>query len=220
LQVVGYLLLVLSFFTAGFQFTFEEKLLARYHLEPIQMVGLEGLFGLGLTLLILPILTFAPCDFGRSACVVTATGESFLERPEVYLEEVGQNGLLLFFSIFCVFSVTTFNVSGVSVTQSLGALTRVVCDVVRTLIIWVVGVVVTLTAGEEADNYKWESTDGRVIALQLFAFAVLVVGNLLYSAVYLPPCLREPVPELSEVKINVLLPKSANRNEIDSSIGI
>lgn len=161
------------------------------------MVGLEGLFGLALTLILLPILTFTPCHFGSSACVLTEAGESFLERPDVYLEEVGKNGLLLFFCIFCVFSVTIFNVSGVSVTKIMGALTRVVCDVVRTVLIWVVGVVVTLTAGEETDNYKWESTDAAVVSLQLFGFAVLVAGNLLYSAVYLPPCLREPLPQPS-----------------------
>lgn len=39
LQIVGYLLIILSLFTNGFLFVFEQKLLSKYHLEPLQVVG-------------------------------------------------------------------------------------------------------------------------------------------------------------------------------------
>jgi drug/metabolite transporter (DMT)-like permease len=38
-QIVGYILLITSLFTNGFQFVFEEKLLGKYHIEPLEMVG-------------------------------------------------------------------------------------------------------------------------------------------------------------------------------------
>jgi hypothetical protein len=43
---------------------FEQKLLAKYHLEPLEVVGYEGMFGLMIEIVLLPILTFVPCSFG------------------------------------------------------------------------------------------------------------------------------------------------------------
>jgi len=64
LQIVGYLLIILSLFTNGFLFVFEQKLLSKYHLEPLQVVGYEGMYGLIIEIILLPILTFVPCTFG------------------------------------------------------------------------------------------------------------------------------------------------------------
>ena len=50
-----------------------------------------------------------------------------------------------------------------------------------TALIWLAAYVVTVTAGENDENYRWESTDGRVIGLQMVGFVVLVLGNLIYN---------------------------------------
>ena len=41
-----------------------------------------------------------------------------------------------------------FNITGLSITRYINALARAVCDVSRTVIIWIVGIIVTVTAGE------------------------------------------------------------------------
>jgi hypothetical protein len=51
----------------------------------------------------------------------------------------------------------------------------------RTVLIWAVAFVVTVTAGESDENYRWESTDGRVIGLQMVGFIILIMGNLIYN---------------------------------------
>lgn len=84
LQIVGYLLIILSLFTNGFLFVFEQKLLSKYHLEPLQVVGYEGMYGLIIEIILLPILTFVPCSFGVEPCVFNSAGMPFLERPERY----------------------------------------------------------------------------------------------------------------------------------------
>lgn len=78
---MGYILIILSLFTNSFLFVFEQKLLHKYHLEPIQVVGYEGMFGLMYCLIVLPILTFIPCSFGPEACVFNESGMPFMERP-------------------------------------------------------------------------------------------------------------------------------------------
>lgn len=52
-----------------------------------------------------------------------------------------------------IFSVTTFNVSGVTVTKNINALARSIADVTRTILVWGVGVIITVTAGRTYPNY-------------------------------------------------------------------
>jgi hypothetical protein len=56
-------------FFNGFFFVFEQKLLTKYHLDPLEVVGYEGLFGLCGYLVLLPIISFISCSFGVDACV-------------------------------------------------------------------------------------------------------------------------------------------------------
>ena len=41
LQIIGYIAMVVSLFFHGFFFVFEQKLLSKYHLDPLQVVGLK-----------------------------------------------------------------------------------------------------------------------------------------------------------------------------------
>ena len=91
--------------------------------------------------------TFVPGYFGVDACVYTDNGV-FLERPDVYFQQLGDNHVLMICCIIYVFSVMIFNITGLSITRYINALARAVCDVSRTVIIWLVGIIVTLTVGQ------------------------------------------------------------------------
>lgn len=73
----------------------------------------------------------------------------------MYFSEIGSNGSLLFFVILGIFSIALFNISGVTVTKYINALTRSICDVTRTVLIWAVGIIVTITAGVTRPNFQW-----------------------------------------------------------------
>jgi hypothetical protein len=113
------------------------------------------MFGLGIELILLAIMTFVPCGFGIEACVFNQAGMPFLERPETYFTEIATNGLLLFFVILGIFSIATFNVTGVTVTKYINALARSIGDVTRTILVWIVGIIITLSAGADKPNYRW-----------------------------------------------------------------
>jgi len=119
------------------------------------MVGYEGMFGLATQLVLVLIMTFVPCSFGADACVFDSKGMPYVERPEAYFAAMADNGLLLFFVILGVFSIATFNVTGVTVTKYINALARSICDVTRTVLVWIVGIIITVSAGENKPNYKW-----------------------------------------------------------------
>lgn len=58
-----------SLFLNGFHYVYEEKLLSQYHIEPMEMVGYEGMFGLSIIVIVIAIISHVPCGFGLSACV-------------------------------------------------------------------------------------------------------------------------------------------------------
>lgn len=140
------------------------------------------------------ITSFIPCSFGVEACVLDGAGMPYIENPLAYFRQMGQNGLLLFFVILGVFSIATFNVTGVTVTKYINALARSICDVTRTVIVWIVGIIITVSAGANRPNYKWELIDGAAITIQLLGFFVLIAGNLIYNKI---------------LKIPFLMPKEA-----------
>lgn len=78
-----------------------------------------------------------------------------MENASSYFNSVGNDGFLLAFVILGVFSILTFNTSGVTVTKYINALARSICDVSRTVLIWIIGIVITVTVGTSQDVYKW-----------------------------------------------------------------
>jgi drug/metabolite transporter (DMT)-like permease len=52
---LGILLLIIAQLFSGGLYIVEEKLLGDYYLDPLKVVGLEGLWGLLMTIIILPI---------------------------------------------------------------------------------------------------------------------------------------------------------------------
>jgi hypothetical protein len=147
------------------------------------MVGYEGMFGLAAQLVLILILSFVPCSFGVDACVISSSGMPFIERPGQYFSEMGMNGALAFFVILGVFSIATFNVTGVTVTKYINALARSICDVTRTVLVWIIGIIITVSAGSNMPNYRWELIDGLAITFQLFGFLILIFGNLVYNRI-------------------------------------
>lgn len=101
------------------------------------------------------------------------------------------NGGLLFFCILGIFSIATFNITGVTVTKYINALARSIGDVTRTILVWGIGIIITVTAGATYPNYKWELLNGGAIALELLGFVILVSGNLVYNQIIKIPGITE-----------------------------
>ena len=81
---------------------------------------------------------------------------AYWERPEQYFSEAFSSGILLVFCIMGIFSIAAFNITGVTITKYINALARSVADVARTIIVWIIGIIVTVTAGVNYPNYAWE----------------------------------------------------------------
>lgn len=67
-----------SLIFSGFFFAYEQYLFTKHSINPIQMVGYEGIFGMIITLTLSIILSYTPCYFGLDDCVYNTKNEAFV----------------------------------------------------------------------------------------------------------------------------------------------
>lgn len=58
--------------------------------------------------------------------------------------------------------------------------------------IWMIGIIVTVTAGKNYPNYNWELLGAGAIIVQLLGFLILVFGNMIYNRMIKIPFLVGP----------------------------
>ncbi|KAI0443410.1 hypothetical protein F4803DRAFT_314947 [Xylaria telfairii] len=162
--VLGVLLIAGAQIFTATQFVLEESLLERSSIEPIEVVGWEGLFGLAVTLAGMLVLHFAigRTDAGRLGP---------FDIVEGYRQMV-ENKVVLISSFLIMISIGGFNFFGLSVTRTVSATSRSTIDTCRTLFIWIVSL------GLGWETFKW---------LQVAGFALLVYFTFLFNGIVQPP---------------------------------
>lgn len=129
----------------------EEKIMARYKVEPLAAVSLEGFFGMITTLAAMPFLHFF---FHNTS--------PYFDIPRGWRQIISTP--TVFGSCFAImFSIGAFNFFGLSVTSRVSATTRSTIDTCRTLGIWVVSL-----------GLGWEKLVFPFSLLQIAGFAMLV----------------------------------------------
>jgi len=168
--VIGVLMIAGAQIFTATQFVLEEWILENYALEPLKVVGWEGVFGITVTLvgMIVLHLTVGMTDAGRYG---------YFDMEEGW-REITHNRVIAVTSVLIMISIGGFNFFGLSVTRSVSATARSTIDTCRTLFIWIV----SLALGWE--TFKW---------LQILGFALLVYGTFLFNEIVQPPlrvCIR------------------------------
>lgn len=156
--VIGVLIIAFAQMFTATQFVVEEWILEKYALEPLKVVGWEGIFGFVVTILGMMVLHFTVgvTDAGRYGYFDAAEGF----REIMSYRTVGISSILI-----CI-SIGSFNFFGISVTRTISATARSVIDTSRTLFIWMVSL-----------GLKWETFKPA----QLVGFALLVYGTFLFN---------------------------------------
>jgi len=100
---------------------YEEKIMSQYVTQPLQVVGMEGSWGIGVGIILLAILN--PLGY---------------ESTPAAVYQIQHSSALFFAVIASIFSIAIFNFSGVTVTKQASAVARSTVDVSRTIVIWAV----------------------------------------------------------------------------------
>ena len=162
--IIGVSMIALAQIFTATQFVLEEFILGKYELEPLKVVGWEGVFGFTITFLGMIILHFA---VGRTP----AGRNGYFDAVEGW-HEISTNRAIAVSSVLIMISIGGFNFFGLSVTRSVSATARSTIDTCRTLFIWVVSL------GLRWETFKW---------LQIVGFALLVYGTFLFNDIVKPP---------------------------------
>ncbi|PRW60118.1 glycosyl hydrolase isoform A [Chlorella sorokiniana] len=167
---LGMLLVILAEVVQAAQVVSEDFVMSSMALAPLSMVGLEGLYGTALTLgLVLPLAQLLP---GRE-------GGGIHEDTWESLHMLAGSAALRWAVGLTLLTVAVYNVAGMLVTDRMGATTRTVLETTRTLLIWLVNLLLYYgqpfkgaALGERWTAHSW---------LQAVGFGVLVAGTLTYG---------------------------------------
>ncbi|KAH7131360.1 hypothetical protein B0J13DRAFT_562430 [Dactylonectria estremocensis] len=162
--IFGVLLIAGAQIFTATQFVLEEWILENSSIEPIRVVGWEGLFGFTVTLLGMVVLHL-------SVGVTEAGRFGIFDMAEGWRQMTG-NKQILMSSILIMISIGGFNFFGLSVTRSVSATSRSTIDTCRTLFIWIVSL------GLGWESFKW---------LQIVGFALLVYFTFVFNGIVQPP---------------------------------
>ncbi|KAM3136447.1 hypothetical protein pb186bvf_011405 [Paramecium bursaria] len=178
-QVIAMILLLIAFLMYGVQFNIEEKLLNKYFLHPLELVGFEGFWGSILQTIVCILLSTFQCpQFLQDNCIYYKGGY-YLERMDFYFLQIINNNYLLVYVLSSILIMPVFNVSSQSVTKYLTCIMRSV--VLASLIMgtWLISITITLVS-----DYKWENTRWEAISILLIGFVFIVLGNLTYNGLW------------------------------------
>ncbi|KAI5460072.1 hypothetical protein BGZ63DRAFT_389438 [Mariannaea sp. PMI_226] len=175
--IVGVLLIAGAQIFTATQFVLEEWILERDPIEPIKVVGWEGIFGFVVTVLgmIVLHLTIGTTDAGRYGPFDMVEGwHQMMENPRISTT-----------SFLIMISIGGFNFFGLSVTRSVSATSRSTIDTCRTLFIWIVSL------GLGWETFKW---------LQIVGFGFLVYFTFVFNGIVQPPLKSlRPTEEVQEL---------------------
>ena len=169
--VVGLCMILVSIVFQATQFVLEEKLMMKYEIEPLRMVGIEGVFGFGYCFLYLMAFSYFPCP-EITMCDMTST----MEDPLSAITQIGENWVLLIWVIMTMLSIMLFNLNGVYQTKNVSSIYRAFWDATRTILIWVF----SIAFAQEAFIFE-------VFWIQVAGFILLLLGNFVYNEVWVPP---------------------------------
>jgi len=169
--VLGIAMLIGSVIIQGCQYIVEEKLLGSYYLNPMKVVGWEGITGTILFAILLPILQFVPCN--ASMC-----SNGVVEDTRLAFSQIGKSPVLIIFICFHVVGIAGMNGLGMAVTKYASSASRVTLSQGKTVLVWLFFLIVPTFSNIKGEKFSF---------LQLGGFVVMVFGIIVYNEILILP---------------------------------
>jgi len=178
LEIVGICLVVFAQIIQASQIVIEEFLLKDAHVDPILIVGLEGMWG-GLICsgLCLPVVQWIIPDS------VVGLYESTTDTFVMLIN----NPLLIFMCLIYSIVILVYNLFGMLTTQVSSAVIRTILEGLRTACIWIVQLIIGWIAGPSSPlGESWSDWS----YLQVAGFLFLLEGLFVYNGIVKISCLK------------------------------
>jgi hypothetical protein len=184
--MTGNVLIIVAQVIVAVQMVVEQKFIDGYDIPALQVVGMEGAWGLSFLTVALAAMyaiptagtplcapATGPNATDTSACggVATFSAEGSCAHVEDAYDaavQIGHAPVIALYTVLNVASIGFFNFFGVSVTKHVDAATRMVLDSCRTMVIWGVSL-----------GLGWE----KFCYMQVIGFALLASGTVIYNRI-------------------------------------
>ncbi|XP_073242881.1 solute carrier family 35 member F6-like [Porites lutea] len=180
--ILGIVLILAGQCVSATQMIVEELFLKKKNFHPLQVVGMEGFFGIiFMSAIVLPVLYYIPGDQNHHSY------ENSLDA----LLMIKNDTKLLIMSLLYICSISFYNFFGLAVTKSLTAVHRTLIDALRTIVVWLVDLFIYYVFHEGFG----EAWDKRYGIFQVDGFLFLLLGTALYNQLLIiPPLMPKPDP--------------------------
>ena len=163
-EVAGDVLVATAQIFLSAQFVYEEKVLSCYDIEPLQLAGWEGFYGLlAMAVMIIPLSLI---DTGSCIWSNSPTPPWTVEDIVDGFILIMNNELLSALICLCIALDVIYEYAAISVTREFSATTRMVLESASTLLVWMA----SLCIGWQ--NFKY---------LQLIGFSISSLGQFVYT---------------------------------------
>ena len=162
--IIGDVCAVLGMLFWALQLTYEEKFVKKHNINPLNALGLEGMFSVVIVSLMLIGFYFlkVPFDMGQPNEQMEDALDGFTQ--------LGNNPVLLSSFIFTIVVLLIASVSGIAITLKYSAVLRLILDSLRPILVWIVEISVPVY------NHKFQP-------LQILGFLIITFGVLIFSDV-------------------------------------
>ncbi|ORC93143.1 putative solute carrier family 35 member F6-like isoform X1 [Trypanosoma theileri] len=176
--LLGAVLIIAAQLLHAYQGVCEERLGKLYHVPPLQMVGTEGAYGVGMTLMLLSFLQLFPsAPFAHNIVgtipddVANATVNLLVPYDDIVLafDQMQQNTVCLISMIIYILAGLFYNACQITIIKKFSAATCVMLGSLRNVTVWIVALALPSVFEEHFD------------LLQLIGFCCLVAGNVVYQ---------------------------------------
>lgn len=195
------------------QKTWEEHILSNSAIEPLRVVGTEGLYGFGVSVVLLLPLFSTVVPGNDAGGVVEDTSDTWCM--------VRNSPVLVWIIVVYFVSMLGLNAFGMFVVKELGAVVRVLMGCFRSLFVWLVDLLLWYAIVPGAGvGEQWQ---GAPSWLQVFGFLLVLCGMVMYaygSALRQAEGTEVHIPSPAEL---LPAPKPApvcQRSRSDGSIGL
>ena len=188
--IVGLMLIIAAQAVTAVQFITEEEFMNEYKktkLDPVALVGFEGLWGLVYFVVLAPYLTYTPSS---DQPISILWHEDFNDT----FVQISNSKAVAWLCVGYFFTILMYNVSANFVTQILSAVVRSILEACRTLGVWLVGLAFFYLGNSKTIGEAWTGWS----FLELFGFMVLLAGTFAYKALVKLPCVPEEVYKQAE----------------------
>ena len=176
--IFGIFLTVIGQFFTALQFVYEENLTKKYECKITKIIGFQGIFGILLMIIVLPILDSINCgngksDFVRNVCTKDENGIWSLENFKFAIKQLKNNKKLIWLSLLYAIGDLGYNLTGITIGKEATSTARAIAENMKIILIWMF-FLFPFNPIEYREKFNW---------IQLIGYLVLLFGNLVYHEI-------------------------------------